>query len=290
MTDHAVGRVHGLVGRHARQARARAPEGRRHHAVGKILGETFDRGAHRRRLRRDAPGLRPTIRDTARDRRRAPPSPARPRPLRHGHGGCAARAGLSRARASTAGPNQRPQATRRMNSSATMAKRTAPSSTSSAKTPRNRRSKSGSVCLVQPAVQPADERAHPYHRVADRLEHDGRITDRHLDQEGEQCHGKRAEEEAEHHLSIRQAQQDHAPSLLLGEALSGGISGRALVTQCAAHEIIDLGPILPGKADAARRRCLRQAAPRRARSLGVVSSRAPAISASRRSAAISCGP
>ena len=50
MADHAVGGVDRLVGHHAGQAEKRAPEDRRHHAVGEILGEALDGRARHARL------------------------------------------------------------------------------------------------------------------------------------------------------------------------------------------------------------------------------------------------
>ncbi len=46
MADHAVGGIHRLVGRHTGQAEQSAPEHRRHHAIGKILGEALDGSPH----------------------------------------------------------------------------------------------------------------------------------------------------------------------------------------------------------------------------------------------------
>lgn len=50
MTDHAVGRIDRLISRTTWQAQKPHPDGRGDDAIGKVLGETFDRRPADRRL------------------------------------------------------------------------------------------------------------------------------------------------------------------------------------------------------------------------------------------------
>ena len=73
VADHGIGGVDELVDQEAGQAEEQIPEGRRHNAVGKILGGRFDRGARDARPRRGSKRRGRRFRRPPRGRRRRPP-------------------------------------------------------------------------------------------------------------------------------------------------------------------------------------------------------------------------
>ena len=80
VADHAVGGVDRLVGRMPGRPATQPQNGRRHHAVGEVLGQALDRGPHHARLVERFAGRGRRLRHRRRARRRARPAPARRRP------------------------------------------------------------------------------------------------------------------------------------------------------------------------------------------------------------------
>ena len=188
VADHAVGGVDGLVGGRRRQAADRQPEGRRDDAVGKILGEAFDRRARHAGLVEPL-GIAP---DDHRDglaafrQRRRFRAPSRP--PRHARRGFAARAGClprePRRRCRT-GSGQRAaldQDRPRRSPPTTMITR--------ARMPASAAVRFAGAVAVQRAVEQGNQPADPDHRMADRADEPVRIAECQFGQQRQQGEGK----------------------------------------------------------------------------------------------------
>ena len=188
VADHAVCGVDGLVGRRRRQAADRQPQGRRHDAVGEILGQALDRRRATRLPRRAA-------RDRARRSSRPPCAPSVTPPVSSAvatAATCAPRLRCARrllaARATPTIPNGIKAKARSTRIAAAAA---ADTMIARARIPARRRYASLSLGAVQGAVEEGNQAADPHHRVADCADQPVRIAECQFGQQREQGEGKR---------------------------------------------------------------------------------------------------